>query len=315
MSPAGEKKILENLFRYLGGNYWTDNTGWLDDTVPHCDWFGIECNGPGGKVIGITLGNNNVTGDIGHIDDDHGVNLWGFLTGLEELTKLDLSNNNLSGRLDEFLYDDWTPYNLPRLGHFDISGNNLCGHAPMWFSAPISYVNISHNNFTSISFRRSISSHKSIEVLDLSNNNIAQDVSSVLRNITPHLVNLDLSNNAVTGAFPETFPALNMLQEFSVANNRIDGRIPDLSRATPLIRKLDLSNQQSTTRGGLNGMIPSALSKLDDLIELHLAGNNLSGSIPTQFGNFLQLKVLNISSNNLTSSIPVQLGRLDGECT
>ena len=308
-TSAQEKEALEQLYNnLLAGEYWTTNTNWLNysvpTAVPHCNgWFGITCDDDG-YVTEINLNNNNVTGNF--VDNS----LWFGLSQLLELAKLDLSNNNLRGRLDETAM-----YLLWNLRHLDISGNNLSGHAPIGFSATMLYVNLSHNSITSISFRRSIPSYKSLEVLDVSNNKIAQDVSSVLRNIPSNLVPLNLFHNSIHGALPGPFPNLHRLQELSIANNRINGIVPDFSRATPAIKMLDLSNQQSEVNGGLTGTIPSALSKLDDLTELYLAGNKLSEPIPTQVGNFLQLKVLNLSSNALNSSILVELGRLDGECS
>jgi hypothetical protein len=36
-----EKSPLEAFYHQTGGDYWYDNTRWLDEKTPHCQWFGL----------------------------------------------------------------------------------------------------------------------------------------------------------------------------------------------------------------------------------------------------------------------------------
>lgn len=53
---------LELIYRFLGGEFWFDNTGWMSNDVPHCDWYGVQCSH--GRVSQIRLSSNNLTGDL-----------------------------------------------------------------------------------------------------------------------------------------------------------------------------------------------------------------------------------------------------------
>jgi hypothetical protein len=39
--------FLEIFYYQTGGDYWFDNTGWLDDMTHYCQWFGLTCNDDG----------------------------------------------------------------------------------------------------------------------------------------------------------------------------------------------------------------------------------------------------------------------------
>ena len=38
------KDILEEFYNVTGGSGWDNSTGWLDDEVDVCEWYGVECN-------------------------------------------------------------------------------------------------------------------------------------------------------------------------------------------------------------------------------------------------------------------------------
>ena len=56
-----EKSPLEAFYHQTGGDYQYDNTGWLDEKTPHCQWFGLTCNDDG-LLVEIDLKRNNLTG-------------------------------------------------------------------------------------------------------------------------------------------------------------------------------------------------------------------------------------------------------------
>lgn len=293
-NPSYEKQVLAWFFDITGGKYWIDNTDWLNDSVPHCRWVGIKCNDRRG-ISEINLRDNNLTGNAEVL----------YELELSRLTKLDLAGNKLSGKLGSA-----DILNRLRLVHLDLSGNDFTGHADMSFPQTTSYVNFSHNSFTSLGFKRFNPAYETLRVVDLSDNDIDQYVSEMFLNIPPNLEELILSNNDLKGALPNPFPLEN-LRDFAIENNAINGYLPDLPA---LLRTLDLSNQSQGESGGLSGTIPATLSTLAELSHLNLAGNKFARTIPTALGNLESIQVLNLSSNALDGSIPTELGKLIGKC-
>ena len=46
-SPVIERKSLEEIYNDAGGHMWVENKGWLNDTIGHCQWYGITCSDDG----------------------------------------------------------------------------------------------------------------------------------------------------------------------------------------------------------------------------------------------------------------------------
>ncbi len=305
MDPvASEKSTLESLLYFTGVEYWYNYTGWwYNDSIPHCQWFGITCN-KDGLVTKIELRNNNLTGGLSPIYDV----ILSLVGAFKELKKLVLAENKLTGDLSS----SYIPTFL-QLEHIDISNNAFTGHVDMTFRSSTSYVNFSHNCFSGVSFKRFNAAYETLKIVDLSNNNISQDASKLFNNIPPNIGKLFLSSNAIKGNLPDPFP-LEHLTLFNMSDNSVDGYLPDFPGSAPLLREIDLSNQKRANGGGLVGTIWTEVFRLVDLTVLNLAGNSLSGEIPTTIGNLAKLKVLNLSSNGLGKKIPLELGRLRGRC-
>jgi len=289
-SPTIQNAYLTLLFEETGGEYWFNNTGWLDEKIPQCQWFGLTCRDDG-LLTEMNLRNNNLTGANSPL-----------FFAFPELRTLDIAENNISGPVNMADY-----MHLRKLEHIDMSKNSLSGHANMLFTPVTSYVNFSYNNFTSASFRRFNAAYETLEVVDLSHNRIDQDASEIFFNIPPNLERFSLSYNAMRGALPDPI-SLARIGDFQIANNNINGPIPTFR--TPRLRILDLSHQ--TSNRGLTGSIPRTFFVLPLLTHLNFAGNSLSQGIPSFIGNMGQLKVLNLSSNVFSQSIPTEFGRLRG---
>ena len=304
-----EKSQLEAFYHQTGGDYWYDNTGWLDEKTPHCQWFGLTCNDDG-LLVEIDLKRNNLTGtDALYLKLFNDFTSSGLVwTQLRKVKVLDLSDNNLSGNVDAYYIRD-----LLSLEHIDISNNLFDGYAEMQFPPSTMYANFSHNNFIGVSFKRFNPAYETLKVVDLGNNKFSQDAAEVFLNIPPNLDDLILSNNAIVGNLPNPFPCKN-IRRFAIANNFLSGSLPDFPGSTPRLQELDLSNQKQLEGGGLTGAIPIDMFKLSDLTTLDLARNSLTGPIPSSIGNLVKLEVLNLSSNALDQMIPSELGRL-GMCS
>ena len=82
-ASAAEIASLTDFYNDLGGPGWTTNTNWVNGGDP-CDpilpWHGVTCDA-GGNVIEITLGSNNLAGNLDLVD----------LSGLTNLREVELS--------------------------------------------------------------------------------------------------------------------------------------------------------------------------------------------------------------------------------
>eukprot|EP00986_Skeletonema_menzelii_P012483 scaffold6896_cov82-Skeletonema_menzelii.AAC.1 len=100
-----ERSSLEAIYNKTYGQNWTNNARWMNETVDHCEWHGIACDGDG-FVTSIDLRDNNLAGQFpvysrNEIDgrlylESH----WAFtkygLANLFYLKTLDLANNKLT---------------------------------------------------------------------------------------------------------------------------------------------------------------------------------------------------------------------------
>lgn len=89
--PSGEQSALVAFFHATGGSAWRNHTGWLEAGTDPCAWFGVTCAGAAAGVQHVStlfLSNNNLVGTLPE-----------ELGGLTELTAIDLGLNKLTGPL------------------------------------------------------------------------------------------------------------------------------------------------------------------------------------------------------------------------
>ncbi|EJK59492.1 hypothetical protein THAOC_20276 [Thalassiosira oceanica] len=211
-------------------------------------------------------------------------------------------------------YNDFASLSsLRKLKHIDISNNQLSGQFDALLAPSLEYLNASQNNFTSLSrFRSYKPSHKTLRTLDLSTNYIRQNLSMILSNVPPNLVQISFANNTIRGSFPTTLDSLESLQQLDISSNVISGSLPDFSRSCPSLQALNLSDNARTNDTGLTGDVPAGISNLAFLQELHLRNNQLSGGL-AGLGGMPQIKELDLSVNRFAGTVPAELGSLAGE--
>jgi len=214
-----------------------------------CEWRGISCDIGGlDRVIGLDLSNESITGGL---DDSSG------LFSLQFLQSLNLSFNSFSTALPVGFA------NLTDLISLNLSNAGFIGQIP-------------------------------IEILKLT-----------------RLVSLDLSTNSFVGGpalklekpnFASLVQNLTHLTELLLDGVNISAHGNDwckaLSSSLPNLKVLSLSNCY------LSGPLDASLAKLQSLSIIRLSGNNLSAPVPVFLANYSKLTALQLSSCQLNGIFP-----------
>ncbi|EXB75214.1 putative LRR receptor-like serine/threonine-protein kinase [Morus notabilis] len=255
----------------------------------------------------LNLSHNRLTGSLVS---------GGELSIFENLKVLDLSYNQLSGELPgfSFTYDLQVlklsnnrftgdiPNNLLKgdslvLNELDLSGNNLSGPISMITSTNLRVLNLSSNVLTGELPLLT----GSCAVLDLSNNEFEGNLTRMFK--WGNIEFLDLSQNRLTGPFPEVTPQFLRLNYLNLSHNSLSSSLPSVITQYPKLRVLDLSSNQ------LDGLVLSDLLTMPTLQELHLDHNLLTGSIKlsSPSPSDSNLHILDLSHNRLSGYFPDQL--------
>ena len=288
--------VLRSVYHSTRGSAWASSSSWLQPG-PLADWYGVETDSVSGRVSGLDLSRNGLSGE-----------LLGSLASLDLLRELWLDGNSqLSGRLRSGMTD------LPlRILSYD--GTNLCTPANPAFRT----------------WLRSIPSHSGtgtecpplmdrdvLEILFESTGGRSWDDHDnwltdapleewygVRTNASGRVERLYLGGNGLTGVIPSELGRLTNLERLALWSNGLTGEIPsELGRLTNLERL-------SLSRNGLTGVIPPELGDLASLERLWLYDNGLTGEISPELGDLANLEVLSLGGNDLTGGIPAGLGDL-----
>ena len=185
---------------------------------------------------------------------------------LQSLQVLRLRSNLFNGTIPASLC------NLPDLQILDLAHNQLDGSIP---------PNL--NNLKGMITRKSMQGYTRVcwRRLCLDNEkDVVQSIKSSFFNYTRLqlwlLVNIDLSNNSLTGFISSEITMLKGLIGLNLSHNNLMGAIPTTIGEMESLESLDLSFNQ------FSGPIPHTLSNLNSLGKLILSHNNLSGHVPRE---------------------------------
>ncbi|MBQ7634604.1 MAG: leucine-rich repeat protein [Bacteroidaceae bacterium] len=130
--------ILQAFYNENGGETWAEPWDFTSNSLYFGKWIGVTTKGD--RVTGIDLSGMGLSGTLS-----------GSIFGLSELATLDLSNNTLSGRLEEAAADISAPNTSLRFLY--LQGNRLEGDvAPLATKLPsLSIFNASYNLLTGVS--------------------------------------------------------------------------------------------------------------------------------------------------------------------
>ncbi|KAM0911062.1 hypothetical protein ACQ4PT_013722 [Festuca glaucescens] len=219
----------------------------------------------------------------------------------------------------------------------DFSGNCAClkDFNGLQGLSKLKYLNLSDNTFIG-SIPGSVSRLVSLEVINLSGNNISGTLQNIgLKNLqnlrelhlgSNQLSALKLSNNSLGGMILGGACNLSSVREIYLGNNKFEGTLPRNLSGDVVIMDLHdnkMSGELDTSlwnlpslkalslaSNGLTGEIPQEIGNLSHIKSLNLSNNFFTGSIPATFANLSQIESLDLSENRLKGSIPWQLTQL-----
>ncbi|KAM6554942.1 hypothetical protein CsatB_015704 [Cannabis sativa] len=288
---SSTKNSLENLYlssNQLGGLILDD----FKNTFP--------------SLTNLRLDNNQLEGhfpnrlkrfpNLKSLDISHNqlVGLLPDLSSLPNLESFEASNNKFSGASSESIGK------LDSLYLLDVSSNSLTGCSiPPSLLVNATRLYLSNNKFNefSSSLCEAKEQDRSTQLLDLSNNNLFENIPDCWENFT-QLVVLNLGYNKLFGNIPNSIN-MKSIKTLQLRHNNFSGNFPSSLKYCTSLLVLDLGNNR------LEGPIPSWIGeKLSNLVFLSLKLNKFDGIIPLGLCQLTQIQILDLSSNDLSRAIP-----------
>nr|XP_043616998.1 receptor-like protein EIX1 [Erigeron canadensis] len=233
----------------------------ISDIIPDWNWLQLSSS-----VRYLNISHNNIQGKLGDVS---------FLTpgGV-----LDLSDNQILGVLPGF-------FNKPDLSFLDISNNSLSGSLNQFLCSGIqeprqlSVLNLANNNMSG-GIPDCWMNWESLVFLNLEKNKFSGIIPPSIGNL-PSLLALDMRGNKLFGNLPVSLMNSKTLIIIELAENELNGRIPgSIGRDNTSLKLLSLSSNK------LEGKIPNEICRLSSIQIMDLSHNDLSGDLPTCFTNF-----------------------------
>nr|XP_051222256.1 receptor-like protein 15 [Lolium perenne] len=187
----------------------------------------------------------------------------------------------------------------PHLQVLDLSNNNLSGTMPNWLFktvATLAYLDLSNN--TLVGSLDPISQHQSsIQLLNISLNHIEGQLPANISSMFPRLRILDVSHNIMSGVVTSSLCNIGMIQFLDLSNNKFTGDVPScLFSDFIALNILKLSNNS------LGGMILGGASNLSSVWGIYLDGNRFEGTLPRNLsGNSVQ--IIDLHDNKMSGEL------------
>ncbi len=253
------------------------------------------------SLTSLNLGTEFVS-RVGYVNSNH-ISDFSPLSGLTNLTRLDLSGNSISDlsalsdaisgltRLERLYLDTNSISDVSALSGFTrlerliLFNNSISDLSPLSGLTNLEQLYLDNNNISDVS---PLSGLTNLAWLGLSANNIS-DVSALSG--LPNLITLDLYNNSMSDV--SSLSGLTSLRTLDLDNNSI-------SNITPLS---GLNSLTSLLLSGNNISNISALSGLNSLLSLSLFRNNISDI--SALSDLTNLRSLNLYNNSISDLSPL----------
>lgn len=191
---------------------------------------------------------------------------------------------------------------LTLLQTLSLQGCSMGGSLPTWLEhlTALETLALGNNRFRG-AMPVEVARLTHLRVLQL-NGNLLTGSLDVLRPLS-NLEVLQVQDNLLRGNLEESLLAnLTRLVDLNASENQISGALPDRLVSHPSLKRIDLHGNR------LSGTMPVPVDEPEPanvhLQVLHLQSNELEGSIPTQLVRLVALEDLDLSMNTLTGSIP-----------
>lgn len=157
----------------------------------------------------------------------------------------------------------------------------------------------SNNTFTG-EIPQSFCNMTSLQVLDLSHNNMDGIVPGCLSNFSKSLSVLNLHVNNFHGSIPEAWISGSKLKMLNLGENYLHGKLPISIARCKMLEFLDIGNNQ------IRDTFPFWLESLPELKILILRSNRFHGEIKSRElkSAFPKLRVVDLSNNGFVRSLP-----------
>uniref|UniRef100_K7KD10 Uncharacterized protein n=1 Tax=Glycine max TaxID=3847 RepID=K7KD10_SOYBN len=243
------------------------------------------------SLYSLSVSNTNLSGEIPS-----------FIGNMRKLSELNLSKCGFSRTISNSLLN---LTKLVQIDSLDISNNNLSGRIPSFLFTSQS-IELFHNQFSQLDKIRNVSRLYS---LDLSSNDQFGPFSTSILQLSTLFV-LHFSSNQFNGSVQlNKLLELSLTSFLSLSNNTLDGSIPNSIYIASSLQVFDLSlnNIYGTI---ISCHIPYAIPASCSLWILNLHGNLLDGPIPNSLSCCLKLKVLDLGLNQIIGGFPCFLKKI-----
>lgn len=297
---------LVSIYQNTDGTSWADNTGWLSADLD--SWNGVTIQDK--RVLALNVPSNNLDGDFPDV-----------VLGLEDLTTMDLSSNELTSIGDIS--------SLTALQNLNVSNNRLqfgtletvLGNFPFTTYAPqkevLDRVRVVQEIGTDFTIDRTVTGSNNTYAWTKNGAGIAETVPSFDVFVEDFSVDgtyrAQVTNPNVDGLTLNTTPVIlrvSSLERDSTSLRTIyDALVTGQSGVSdwttlPIsgwgevtvtnnrVTEVDLSNQ------ALEGDLPEEIIDLQELVTVNLSNNNISG-LPVVADNLPKITTFNVSENAL----------------
>lgn len=218
-----------------------------------------------------------------------------FLRNSENLTFLDLSDNNIHGEIPNWFCNQWTD----TLYHLNLSHNFLTGFGQLHWKN-MQFLHLQSNMFQG-PFPLSICHLNVLHVLNMDDNELTGVLPKCLGTFSNQLSVVDLRRNSFSGSIPE-FADDSNVRKIGLNSNKLQGPVPRSLINCTNLEVLDIGNNN------IDDAFPWWLETLPELQALILKSNRFHGSASTSIAKypFPKVRIFDLSNNGFTGLLPAK---------